>query len=213
MKKSLIITDISSEIKKEDTPAMVAEESIEGFVLTSLDSFEGSFNSSKEMIVEWFNRTKKCPNYVITRNGDVFKLTKDDQSARLLSNNTSFSHEASLKWPKDCPQYEIESKDGISQIDTKLVSVGLECYTNTNGKPTMVQEQSLRLLLAHYIQNLQNAATIYNESAFPRAKNAKENAGHRYFKDKIVELSVLLSKADKLSNEIIVELFLQSSSN
>lgn len=200
--------DISEDLNKKETPAMVAEDLLNGFVLTSVDvENRDKYKDDESLVKSLYESSDKYPNYFITINGNVYKLTKSNQSARQLYFN-SYSREASIMWPENCPRYEIGEKDCIIPIDTKLLSIALECDSqSSSGKPTYNQESKLKYLIAHYIQaGSIKRPVIFNEYSFPSDENLRKTLGHRYYKDNIISLMVLTAKAEKLSKEVNVVL-------
>jgi hypothetical protein len=202
------VIDISENLNKKETPAMVAEDDLNGFVLTSVDVKDREqYISDEDLVKSLYESSDKYPNYFITVNGKVYKLTKSNQSARQLYFN-SYSREASIMWPENCPRYEIGEKDCIIPIDTKLLSIALECDSKSNsGKPTYNQELKLKYLIAHYVQKGSiERPIIFNEYIFPNDENLRKTLGHRYYKDNVISLMVLTAKAEKLAKEVNVVL-------
>lgn len=202
------IIDISEDLNKKETPAMVAEDELNGFVLTSVDVEDRERYVSDEALVKsLYESSDKYPNYFITVNGKVYKLTKSNQSARQLYFK-SYSREASIVWPENCPRYEIGNEDCIIPIDTKLISIALECDSKSvSGKPTYNQELKLKYLLAHYIQaGSMDKPMVFNEYVFPSNEILREKLGHRYYRNNVTSLMVLTAKAEKLTREVNVVL-------
>lgn len=202
------VIDISEYLNKKETPAMVAEDELNGFVLTSVDVEDREqYISDEDLVKSLYGSSDKYPNYFITINGNVYKLTKSNQSARQLYFN-SYSREASLAWPENCPRYEIGEKDCIIPIDTKLISIALECNSkSTSGKPSYNQELKLKYLLAYYIQaGSIDKPIVFNEYVFPSNENLKKTLGHRYYRNNVSSLMVLTAKAEKLTREVNIVL-------
>ena len=202
------VIDISEDLNKKETPAMVAEDELNGFVLTSVDVKDREKYISDEALVKsLYESSDKYPNYFITVNGNVYKLTKSNQSARQLYFK-SYSREASIVWPENCPRYEIGNEDCIIPIDTKLISIALECDSkSTSGKPTYDQELKLKYLLAYYIQaGSMEKPIVFNEYVFPSDEKLRKTLGHRYYRSNIVSLMVLTAKAEKLTKEVNIDL-------
>lgn len=209
------VIDISEDLNKKETPAMVAEDELNGFVLTSVDVEDREKYISDEALVKsLYESSDKYPNYFITLNGNVYKLTKSNQSARQLYFK-SYSRETAIVWPENCPRYEIGNEDCIIPIDTKLLSIALECDSkSTSGKPTYDQELKLKYLLAHYIQvGSMEKPIVFNEYVFPSDEKLRKTLGHRYYKDNIVSLMVLTAKAEKLTKEVNIDLNDDGSTN
>ena len=209
------IIDISEDLNKKETPAMVAEDLLNGFVLTSVDvENRDKYVNNKSLVKSLYESSDKYPNYFITINGSVYKLTKSNQSAKQLYFN-SYSREAAIMWPENCPRYEIGEKDCIIPIDTKLLSIALECDPkNNSGKPTYNQELKLKYLIAHYVQKGSiERPIIFNECIFPSDENLRKTLGHRYYRNNIVSLMILTAKAEKLAKEVNVVLNDDSVSN
>ena len=203
------VIDISEDLNKKETPAMVAEDELNGFVLTSVDVEDRDRYISDEALVKsLYESSDKYPNYFITVNGNVYKLTKSNQSARQLYFK-SYSREASIVWPENCPRYEIGNEDCIIPIDTKLISIALECDSKSiSGKPTYDQELKLKYLLAHYIQaGSMDKPIVFNEYVFPSDEKLRKTLGHRYYRSNIVSLMVLTAKAEKLTKEVNIDLY------
>ena len=203
------VIDISEDLNKKETPAMVAEDELNGFVLTSVDVEDREKYISDEALVKsLYESSDKYPNYFITLNGNVYKLTKSNQSARQLYFK-SYSREASIVWPENCPRYEIGDEDCIIPIDTKLISIALECDSkSTSGKPTYDQELKLKYLLAYYIQaGSMEKPIVFNEYVFPSDEKLRKTLGHRYYRSNIVSLMVLTAKAEKLTKEVNIDLY------
>ena len=203
------VIDISEDLNKKETPAMVAEDELNGFVLTSVDVEDRDRYISDEALVKsLYESSDKYPNYFITLNGNVYKLTKSNQSARQLYFK-SYSREASIVWPENCPRYEIGDEDCIIPIDTKLISIALECDSkSTSGKPTYDQELKLKYLLAYYIQaGSMEKPIVFNEYVFPSDEKLRKTLGHRYYRSNIVSLMVLTAKAEKLTKEVNIDLY------
>lgn len=202
------VIDISEDLNKKETPAMVAEDELNGFVLTSVDvENREKYISDEDLVKSLYESSDKYPNYFITLNGNVYKLTKSNQSARQLYFD-SYSREASLVWPENCPRYEIGEKDCIIPIDTKLISIALECDSKSvSGKPTYEQELKLKYLLAYYIQaGSIDKPIVFNEYVFPSNENLRKTLGHRYYRNNVSSLMVLTAKAEKLTREVNIVL-------
>ena len=76
------VIDISENFNKKETPAMVAEDDLNGFVLTSVDVEDREqYISDEDLVKSLYKSSDKYPNYFITVNGKVYKLTKSNQSA------------------------------------------------------------------------------------------------------------------------------------
>ena len=209
------VIDISEDLNKKETPAMVAEDELNGFVLTSVDVEDREkYDSDEALVKSLYESSDKYPNYFITLNGNVYKLTKSNQSARQLYFK-SYSREASIVWPENCPRYEIGDEDCIIPIDTKLISIALECDSkSTSGKPTYDQELKLKYLLAYYIQaGSMEKPIVFNEYVFPSDEKLRKTLGHRYYRSNIVSLMVLTAKAEKLTKEVNIDLNDDGSTN
>ena len=209
------VIDISEDLNKKETPAMVAEDELNGFVLTSVDvENREKYISDEDLVKSLYESSDKYPNYFITLNGNVYKLTKSNQSARQLYFK-SYSREAAIVWPENCPRYEIGDKDCIIPIDTKLISIALECDSkSTSGKPTYDQELKLKYLLAYYIQaGSMEKPIVFNEYVFPSDEKLRKTLGHRYYRGNIVSLMVLTAKAEKLTKEVNIDLNDDGSTN
>jgi len=202
------VIDISKYLNKKETPAMVAEDELNGFVITSVDvENREKYNNDEELTKSIYASSDKYPNYFITINGNVYKLTKSNQSARQLYFK-SYSRETSIVWPENCPRYEIGNEDRIIPIDTKLLSIALECDPKSaSGKPTYLQELKLKYLLAHYIQvGSMNKPMVFNEYVFPSNEKLRKALGHRYYKNSVASIMVLTAKAEKLTKEVDIVL-------
>ena len=209
------VIDISEDLNKKETPAMVAEDELNGFVLTSVDVEDREkYDSDEALVKSLYESSDKYPNYFITLNGNVYKLTKSNQSARQLYFK-SYSREASIVWPENCPRYEIGDEDCIIPIDTKLISIALECDSkSTSGKPTYDQELKLKYLLAYYIQaGSMEKPIVFNEYVFPSDEKLRKTLGHRYYRSNIVSIMVLTAKAEKLTKEVNIDLNDDGSTN
>ena len=202
------VIDISEDLNKKETPAIVAEDLLNGFVLTSVDvENRDKYDDDESLVKSLYESSDKYPNYFITINGNVYKLTKSNQSAKLLYFN-SYSREAANMWPENCPRYEIGEKDCIIPIDTKLLSIALERYSESDtGKPTYDQELKLKYLIAHYIQaGSIEKPMIFNEYIFPSDENLRKTLGHEYYRNNVASLMILTAKAEKLTREVNIVL-------
>lgn len=151
--------------------------------------------------VQHFGKLGLYYNWIITSMGNIYHITPSNKAGHSCVFRL-YSSKVSKLLPKYCPLHEIDIKEIDNIPDKAIETICLE-ITEPNGSINMIQENTLKELLAYLMQQNKNLKpfNIINRSDIPRTNVDKSSVGIQAYKDSITKFVVMSSYALKLSRE------------